>query len=75
MGWSTILNKDKIVIWISSFIASMRLRNAVASFFLTIIKTKAVIHTAYTDKWNSKHTELGLSVKKLAKSLDNISVY
>ena len=60
MGWNTILNRDEIVIWISSFIARMRLRNAVASFFKTIIKTKGVILTVYLDKWNSERTELGL---------------
>ena len=60
MGWSTILKKDKIVIWISSFIASTRFRNAAASFFEIIIKTKDVILTVYLDKWNYKRTEFGL---------------
>ena len=33
MGWSTILNKAKIVIWIKFFFfAGMRLRNAIESF-------------------------------------------
>ena len=54
------MKKDKIVIWISSFIASTRFRNAAASFFEIIIKTKDVILTVYLDKWNYKRTEFGL---------------